>query len=255
MKINLHCHTEYSDGHTGCLEMAEEHKKQGFSAFVVTDHVYPMHLKARANVAITNLEKFQRQTDELEQIAKKINFPCIQGIELSLYYEEILVFGDKATRAIFDVIENINPNEDEKYKDKMAYKQKTIRKLLSVIKANKDQTAVILCHPNLIDTPDWVLEPLYPLLDGYEFQNYGNYYFTDETNIDKKRRSEREVPYELKNKKKFYNSDAHSLRAVSFSEGNIHTSPITNLNELIKWIKMPQNDYIRTLQKSLSAYE
>ena len=240
MKINLHCHTKYSDGNNTCFDMAKEHQKQGFSAFVVTDHVYPWYLNKRASVAITTREKFQRQKKELEEISEELNFPCIQGIELALYNEEILVFGDKATKDIFDVIENINPQEEEKYGDKIAYQKKIIRKLFSVIKANKEETAVILCHPHLVKTPKWVLKPLFSLLDGYEFQNYGHYYFTDETNLDKKRRNDREVPPELKDKKKFYNSDAHSLRSVSFSEGNFHNFPITNLGDLIKWIKTPR---------------
>ena len=43
VKINLHCHSDYSDGHD-LMEMALAHKEQGFSAFVVTDHVYPLFL-------------------------------------------------------------------------------------------------------------------------------------------------------------------------------------------------------------------
>ena len=45
MKINLHCHSNYSDGYASLSEMAEEHQKQGFSAFVVTDHCYPSFIK------------------------------------------------------------------------------------------------------------------------------------------------------------------------------------------------------------------
>ena len=41
MKINLHCHSNYSDGYASLSEMAEEQQKQGFSAFVVTAHCYP----------------------------------------------------------------------------------------------------------------------------------------------------------------------------------------------------------------------
>ncbi|MBO4285121.1 MAG: PHP domain-containing protein [Alphaproteobacteria bacterium] len=252
MKINLHCHTNYSDG-DDIFKMALEHKKQGFSAFVVTDHVYPLHLdedvKNGYSMAVTSYEKFQHQTVELKKISKELNFPCIQGMELALYGEEVLVFGQKATKDIFDYIENLDFNEQKKYGHTMAYKQKVVTKLLQIIKENKDNTAVILCHPQLNNTPDWVLKPLYPLLDGYEFQNYGSYYFTDETNQNQKRRANRPVPPELCGKNRFYNSDAHSIRSVGFCEGNVHSSEIETLDDLIVYIKTPQEQNIQTLSR------
>ncbi len=247
MKINLHCHTEYSDGNNSCLEMAKEHQKQGFSAFVVTDHVYP--LNKNCSRAISSYEKFQRQTAELKQISNELKFPCIQGIELALWGEEILVFGQKATKEIFEYLENQDPDEQKKYGHTMAYKHKEVRNLLRIIKKNKENTAVILCHPHLGDTPQWVLKPLYPLLDGYEFQNYGHYYFTDETNKDFNRRNDRPVPLELRTKKKFYNSDAHSLRSVGFSQGNFHNSKIETIEDLICYVKEKQDMDMFVLKK------
>lgn len=245
MKINLHCHTNYSDG-DDIVEMAKAHQKNGFSAFVVTDHVYPLllaeDLRKGYSMCITSYQKFQHQTAKLEALSKELNFPCIQGIELALWGEEVLVFGHKAIKDIFELMENLDLKEQEKYVGRMAYKRKIVRKLINILKNNKEDTAVILCHPRLDPKVDWVLKPLYPLLDGYEFQNRGAYYFTDATNQNQKRRWDRPVPPELLHKKKFYNSDAHSSKSISLSEGNFHLEKITTLEELIAWIKSPKQN-------------
>jgi len=245
MKINLHCHTKYSDGHASCFEMAEAHQKQGFSAFVVTDHVYWWNLKQRKNVAISSYEEFQCQTAELKEISKKLNFPCIQGLELALYGEEVLVFGSKVTKNLFETIDGFSAKEEQKYGNTAAWRRKVVTRLLQILKKDRENSAIILCHPHLVDTPDWVLKPLYPLLDGYEFQNSRHYYFTDQTNQDKKNRSDRKIPPEFEGKKKFYNSDAHSLRSISASEGNVHANPIKTLEDLIKWVKTPEQEKIK----------
>lgn len=244
MKINLHCHTNYSDG-ADMLKMAKEHKKQGFSAFVVTDHVYPAMLSSFKNKgdarSLTSYNEFEKQAQELQSISKKLDFPCMQGMELALYGEEVLVFGQDVSKAIFDYLEKLDLNEQEKYSKTAAYKHKLNLNLIKILKKHKENSAYILCHPRLDTTPKWILKPLYPLLDGFEIQNYGTYYFTDESNRNQWRRMERLVPFELKGKNKFYNSDAHSPRTVCESEGNFHTQKIENLSDLIKYIKTPQN--------------
>lgn len=237
MKINLHCHTNYSDG-DNILEMTKEHQRQGFSAFVVTDHVCPLRLNRKHPMCITSYKIFQQQAQQLAQISAKINFPCIQGMELALWGEEVLVFGEPVSQKLFNFIERIDLN---KYSDKDAYKQEIVPLLLQIIKENKEQSAIILCHPRLNPNNDSILKPLYPLLDGYEFQNRGNYYFTDETNIDEPCYQNRPVPHELQNKNKFYNSDAHRIRGVELvGRGNLHNSKIENLEDLITYIKTPQ---------------
>lgn len=242
MKINLHCHTNYSDG-DDIFDMAQEHKSQGFSAFVATDHVYPFFVITDKNSAdarsITSYDKFRRQSKELEKISIQLDFPCIQGMELALYGEEILVFGKQVSKDIFDFLENINAQEYKLHSNTICYKQEFIKQLYTVLQKNKKDSAIILCHPNLISNIDWVLMPLYPLLDGYEFQNSGYYYFKDETNINE-RCWDRPVPPELLNKNKFYNSDAHSVKFISRGKSNFHTSSIANLEDLIKHIKTPQ---------------
>lgn len=237
MKINLHCHTNYSDG-DDIFEMAKEHQKQGFSAFVVTDHVYPLFPSDGYSRCITSYEIFQHQEHQLTQISTQLNFPCIQGMELALWGEEVLVFGRDVSKKLFDFMENIDSN---KYSYKDAYKQRIVPLLIQILKRNKETTAIILCHPHLSPNNDSVLKSLYPLLDGYEFQNHGHYCFTDQTNIDEPRRRDRPVPPELQNKNKFYNSDAHRIRGVGLvGRGNFHNSKIENLEDLINYIKTPQ---------------
>ena len=74
--------------------------------------------------------------------------------------------------------------------------------------------------------------------DGYEFQNSGQYLFSDETHKNKR---DREIPAELKGKRKFYNSDVHALCFVSRTDGNFHISNIDTVEDLIDFIKTPQN--------------
>lgn len=245
MKINIHSHSHYSDG-ANLFEMAKEHKRQGFSAFVVTDHIYPLSLSRWINEdyapCITSYEQYKRQTSELEYISKELDFPCIQGIELELYNEEVLIFGKQAVKEIFDYIEYIDLQEQKKYGSTMPYKQKIITHLLDIMQKNKDNSAFVLCHPHLKYTPEWMLEPLYKLVDGYEFQNGNTYHFAHPSNINKPYSWNREIPEQLKNKNKFYNSDAHSISSVTKSEGNFHTSKINTLEDLIAYIKTPQQD-------------
>lgn len=239
MKINLHCHTNYSDG-GNIFDMALQHKILGFSAFVVTDHVMPFFPVHNYTLHIGSLEKFQKQSRDLENISVQLSFPCIQGMELALFGEEILVFGEKATWEIFDFMENTDLQKQSTQDDRLLFAKKWVMPMIQILKENKKDTAVILCHPHLSQKTDWVFKALYPVLDGYEFQSRGHYYFTDETNINEARRRNRPIPPELQNKNKFYNSDAHGINGVAIGKGNFHDKKIENLNDLISYIKTPQ---------------
>lgn len=167
----------------------------------------------------------------------KINLHCHSNYSDG---EEVLVFGNKAIKEIFDYMSKLDLAEQEKYGDTTQYKNKMAKNLLDILETNKEDTAIILCHPHLVDTPEWVIEPLYKIVDGYEFQNGRTYYFKDETNKDIALCWNRDIPDGLKAKKKFYNSDAHYASAISNSEGNYHTKKIMNLDDLISYIKTPE---------------
>lgn len=243
MKINLHCHTNYSDG-DDIFKMALEHKNCGFSAFVVTDHVYPLMLAKdkfdRYSMAITSYKKFQNQAQELKLVSEKLNFTCIQGMELALFGEEVLVFGNKVSYDIFNFLDNIDLKKQEKFGHTDEYRKNIIFHLVDILKINMKNSAYILCHPHLNPEYNWVMEPLYPILDGFEFQNKRCYFFTDKTNINKKPRCNRPIPIELINKNKFYNSDAHCIKDVAVNNGNFHDNEIKTLDDLINYIKTPQ---------------
>ena len=239
MKINLHCHTNYSDG-DNIFNMALEHKKQGFSAFVATDHVYPFVQKDKSSLFISSYEEFKSQAQELKQISMQLEFSCIQGMELALWGEEILVFGEKVSKEIFDFMGNTDLQKWSMQDDRLVFAKKWVVPIIQIIKENTKDSAVVLCHPRLNPTNDWVLNSLYSVLDGYEFQNHGHYYFTDETNIADVRHRNRPVPPELENKNKFYNSDAHRTKEVLIGKSNFHNNKITTLNDLILYIKTPQ---------------
>ena len=154
-------------------EMAKEHQKQGFSAFVVTDHCYPSFIRDGADDErmLTSYQKFCAQTKELAEISQKLNFPCIQGIELALYGEEVLVFGSEAIKDIFAYAKDINEREAEKYGHLVSYNQKLSHNLINILQQHKDNTAIILCHPHLLDDETENQQKLFAIIDGYEFQN------------------------------------------------------------------------------------
>ncbi len=149
MKINLHCHSNYSDGYASLLDMAKEHQKQGYSAFVVTDHCYPflVNPNSKDNRSLTSYSKFCAQTKELEQVSHQLDFPCFQGIELALFGEEVLVFGKETIKNVFEYCDNSFLKEKEENTKTNAYYQKLSYNLINLIKENKANTAVILCHP------------------------------------------------------------------------------------------------------------
>lgn len=241
MKINLHCHTNYSDG-DNIFSMALEHQKQGFSSFVVTDHVHPSMYKNDSSLFISSYEEFKKQAQELNQISMQLKFSCIQGMELALWGEEILVFGEKISKEIFDFMGNTDLQKLSTQDDRLVFAKKWVMPIIQILKENKKNSAVILCHPHLDPKNNWVLKSLYPVLDGYEFQNHGHYYFTDKTNVNEIRRANRPIPPELQNKNKFYNSDAHRVRSATLGKSNFHDNEIKTLTDLIAYIKKPQKE-------------
>ena len=251
-KINLHCHSNYSDSYYTMEAMAIEHQKQGFSSFVVTDHCYPSFIKDGTDTErmLTSYHKFCAQTKELADVSQKLNFPCIQGMEVALYGEEVLVFGDEAIKDIFAYAKDINEREAEKYGHLKSYNQKLSQNILNILQTHKDNTGIILCHPHLWEGEEDTQQKLFALVDGYEFQNSGRYFFSDYSNADKTNKWDREVPAELQHKKKFYNSDAHTLRAVNITDGNFHIEDINTVKDVISFIKSPTNHYLMMLHKA-----
>ena len=215
-KINLHCHTTYSDGQEPLALMLLEHQKQGFSAFVVTDHLKVIQRLSDYKKSLSSVEEVNKQRKELNSLSKYLNYPCIQGVELWLREEEILLFGIDVIREVIKYIEEYDGNNI--YID-------TIR----FIKEHKNRCACILCHPRLL--PQYhpyyqeYYKELFSILDGYERYNCGQDWFLN-----------REIPEELRNLKPFYNSDSHTLGHIE-TGNNQHNRPIKRDEDLIKYIK------------------
>ena len=102
-KINLHCHSTYSDGLPTLEELVIEHKKEGFDCFIVTDHLYSGSLYSDMSL---NPASYKKQTEELEYLERKHDFRCFQGVELGVYHEEVLVFGQSTILEILEYLEN-----------------------------------------------------------------------------------------------------------------------------------------------------
>jgi hypothetical protein len=84
-KLNLHLHTEYSDGRNTMKEMAVEAKIQGHVALVTSDHDYCM-----------KSEDYTRQRIEAIQLYREVELPIICALEISLWSEEAVLVGRDA---------------------------------------------------------------------------------------------------------------------------------------------------------------
>lgn len=214
-KINLHAHTNYSDGKHSLEAMAGGCKALGYSACVITDHVYCTDIKG----STLTLKSFEQQVLEARDISRKLDYPIIVGIELGLYHEEVLIFGTPAIAKIM------------KLRDIKLRETGSGRPTLDELTEIKSQSnfAMILCHPmlNFELAPTGWHEKLALLLDGYEqYNNSHNRFFS------------REVPDFLKGKKQTSGADAHYVEYLS-SGWNTADENITTEEHLIKYLQSP----------------
>lgn len=143
-KINIHCHTVFSDGESSPFVMAKEAKRLGFSAFVITDHFYGHEFDDAPQINIDTIKVLRRSKVEIEY---KLGIPVIIGLEIPFCGQEVLVFGTSAVNSILQV----GINQD----------------LLMSLKDN----ATVLCHPRLSGSK--AIENISSLVDGYERINEG----------------------------------------------------------------------------------
>lgn len=149
-KINLHAHTDYSDGDNNVYEIALVCKEMGFTAAVITDHVS----KERTSCS-NSIEKLHYQREDAAYAAERIGYPIIVGVEFA--HEtlgEVLIFGSEA---IDEAMKYASVNDD----------------ILTSIRA-KHSCGTILPHPGEDDL-DLSLDTL-RTLDGYEVYNKGKRY-------------------------------------------------------------------------------
>lgn len=154
MLLNLHTHSNYSDGSNSLGELVLAFKEHGHCCLCVTDHDYSMTLYG-----------FKAQQKEAAELSKVHEFPIFCGLEISCGEgEEALLFGTKvceewlALRQVNDLMP-------------MGSSGFTFREgqFLKWVKWTKQEKALVLCHPTLRAQ----IEGFYDVFDGYEIQNSG----------------------------------------------------------------------------------
>lgn len=143
-KINLHAHTCFSDGANTPYVMALKAKELGFSALVLTDHVYRKE-NSEYGMVPEKWKAYWRAVAEAKTI-----LPVIVGCEVPYMGEEVLVFGSTAVHEIWANYGIVDTLTDLK---------------------SRHNCAVILCHPNV------QYEKFLHELDGYERYNGGDDWF------------------------------------------------------------------------------
>jgi hypothetical protein len=179
-KINLHAHSRYSDGSNTIRDMALECKYLGFSACVMTDHVYRARMGRSDDVSLSS-EKYEKALKEAYLVSADLNYPVILGAEFALGLglgEEILVYGTEAIKYLLELRDTIPTVE------------------LGDLRTARDRfpCATIMAHPSKPE--DWTdLD----VLDGFEYCNQGAPQFNHRT-----------IPENFRTLTPWSNSDAHS---------------------------------------------
>ncbi len=224
-KINLHAHSQYSDGAADLEEFAIACKKLEFTAAVVTDHVY--HVDMFPGLT---LEKYLAEKKEAAVVSKKLDYPIIIGVEIALDEEEVLIFSDKA---ITDLLKRRKKRQQNYTLTDEPKKKRGIIEISDIKEVkNKYNCAVILCHPVLqkMDEAgelDFVAKKGLEILDGYERYS---------SNLDRFYKDRKHLLNWFTDKTAFSNSDAHRISNLKRCY-NFVTENITTETELIDYIK------------------
>lgn len=203
-KINLHAHSRYSDGTNSIREMALQCQALGFSACVITDHVYRREVGAPDfwGMCYTKLEEACK---EAENVADELRYPVILGGEFTIGYgEEILVYG-------LEAVKELMRRRDRKYE--VDYDDlRDVRRMFNC--------AAIIAHP--MNPGAFIYEDA---VDGLEFYNSGTPMFNN-----------RPIPRHLSHLTPWSNSDAHCDYALSngWNEVPIDVKCEYDLIDLIK---------------------
>jgi hypothetical protein len=210
-KINLHTHTNYSDGSSTIASYCRKAIELQHEALVITDHDY-------MNMSV---QKFKEEIKEAYEVSKEYDFPIIVGLEISLWHHEALLFSQDACidwltnrQLRFTVRGDVI---DSSIKDPSYIKE--IR--------DKYNCALILCHPICNSEYTSKMSDLYPIIDGYEIRNSG---------MDWSEESITWLESVMPNAKQYKNYDAHIVDHFSGVCNEINIE-IKNENDLINWVK------------------
>lgn len=235
-KINLHAHTNLSDGREDVIDMARTAYELGHSAFVLTDHDYS--------------EGSFRVGESILWLIRDHNLaplPIIHGSEISTPWGECLLFGQEALYAYFGlkvsgtagikprlrklpkVADMVDLLDDTKH-DPTEWLKEFEKRVKNTVHA------LVLCHPTQYDNRRLrhrggdlvhIIEAektLLKMLHGIEVKNQVQEYEVDWL-----------FEYLRPDCKRLVNSDAHSLECLAIC-CNETEETILDENQLIRWL-------------------
>ena len=105
MRMELHCHTTWSDGTLTILEMAEEAIKRGKNLLAITDHSGSLGIAGGLSV-----EDLQRQRVEIDAVQEKLGdrIRLLQGSEVEIHADGTLDFPDETLAKLDFVIASLH---------------------------------------------------------------------------------------------------------------------------------------------------
>ena len=205
MRINLHTHTIFSDGGSNIKAYAEKAKINQHLVLCLTDHDYKM-----------NRKKYIEELLEAELVSKEIGIPIICGLEISVFYEEALLFGKEACINWLERRwgEGITHEETPSY--------------LKEIKARYN-CALVLCHPQLNTQYDKAMfeSGILSLFDGYEITDHKDLFPPDKIEW---------LETIMPRAKQYRNFDAHHVDDFEGITNEVNIV-VQNENDLIQYLR------------------
>lgn len=200
-KLNLHAHSNFSDGRDTILNMAKCYQRNGYVCAVLTDHdYYFINLKTGEIL----WEKLDNYFLEGERVQEELSYPVILGIEVSLInQEEGVLFGKKAIYEWFKERRDLR-----------------IRNNWSDAKFKKENHAMILVHPMFspeYNYPQNFLDLFYAV----EIYTSGHYLLKGQS----KNKKYFSVLNRMKNCNRIRNLDAHAINRWFEGPDNIQSRP------------------------------
>ena len=215
--VELHSHTDHSDGCNSIWEMANEAKEKGITTLCITDHLgYRMPGESYF--------RCQAELYTLEKMGKKLPVNVIIGAEVATSIGDVLFFGE-------DVIHNwiLEMHRFRGMYKELGFNAYWEAVLHCIIDKHVEEYAAIWAHPNLIPArrASTIGANIIPkIIHGFEIMNRGH--ATDKDTVT--------ALIEL-GLKPFRGGDAHhkdNLGTENISTANIAPK---NEQELIKWIR------------------
>lgn len=141
VRAELHCHSLWSDGKAGILEMAEAAKQRGYKALAITDHSISLGIGNGLSV-----ERLKAQREEIEAAREKLgdSILLLHGTEMEIRADASLDFPDAVLEWLDIVIASLHVSM------RQARKQATKRILCALRNPHVD----IIAHPTNRLLPD-----------------------------------------------------------------------------------------------------